>query len=68
MAHSVKPPKPANQGGKAPAYVQPPNAHVASVEGTANMPHRYSPSAGWEQHAEGARMPGGTSGKGKGAR
>lgn len=68
MAHSAKPPKPAGQGGKAPAYVQPPNAHVAAVSNTAGMPHTYSPEMGWEQHKDAAREPGGFRGSGKGAR
>ena len=65
-AHPPK--KPANQGGKAPANVQPPNVNVSSVSNTNALPHSYSPSNGnWQQHLA-SKQPGGTRGSGKGAR
>jgi hypothetical protein len=65
-AHPPK--KPANQGGKAPAYTQPPNVNKANVKHTANLPHSYSPGNGnWQQHIV-AKQPSGTRGSGKGAR
>ena len=61
------PPKPANQGGKAPANVQVPKTTVSGVNSTSNLPHQYdATSGGWQNHAV-AQMPGGTSGSGKGA-
>lgn len=65
-AHPPK--KPANQGGKAAAYVQPANVNKASVKNTANLPHSYSASNGnWQQHLA-SKNHGGTRGSGKGAR
>jgi len=65
-AHPPK--KPANQGSKAPANVQPPNVNVSNVSNTANLPHQYSPSNGnWQQHMI-SKNHGGTRGSGKGAR
>jgi hypothetical protein len=65
---AAAPKKPANQGGKAPANVQPPNVNHSTVNNTNGLPHQYGPSNGnWQQHAE-AKQPGGTRGSGKGAR
>ncbi len=59
--------KPANQGGKAPAYVQPPNSNEANVPSTANLPHQYnSTDNAWANHMA-AKQPGGTRGSSKGA-
>lgn len=65
---AAAPKKPANQGSKAPAYVQPPNVNVSSVSNTNALPHSYSASNGnWQQHAQ-AKSPSGTRGSGKGTR
>ena len=65
---AAAPKKPANQGGKAPANVQPPNVNVSSVSNTNALPHQYGSTANsWTQH-EMARQPGGTRGTGKVAR
>lgn len=65
---AAAPKKPANQGSKAPAYVQPPNVNVSNATHTTGLPHNYSPSNGnWQQHLA-AKQPGGTRGSGKGAR
>ena len=62
------PKKPANQGSKAPANVQPPNVNVSNVSSTNALPHSYSSSHGnWQQHLA-SKQPGGTRGSGKGAR
>lgn len=62
------PKKPANQGGKAAAYVQPPNVNVSNVSNTANLPHQYRGDANaWGNHMV-AKNHGGTRGSGKGAR
>ena len=42
---AAAPKKPANQGGKAPANVQPPNVNVANVDNTNALPHRYEGTA-----------------------
>lgn len=65
---AAAPKKPANQGSKAPAYVQPPNVNVSNATHTTGLPHNYSPSNGnWQQHLA-TKQPGGTRGSGKGAR
>ena len=65
---AAAPKKPANQGSKAPAYVQPPNVNVSNVSNTNALPHSYSASNGnWQQHAQ-AKSPGGTRGSGKGTK
>lgn len=65
---AAAPKKPANQGGKAAANVQPVNAFEKSAMNTDNLPHRYDPSNGnWQQHAE-AVSPRGFGGSGKGAK
>lgn len=65
---AAAPKKPANQGSKAPANVQPPNVNVSSVSSTNALPHSYSASNGnWQQHAQ-AKSPSGTRGSGKGTR
>ena len=65
---AAAPKKPANQGSKAPANVQPPNVNVSSVSNTNALPHSYSASNGnWQQHAQ-AKSPSGTRGSGKGTR
>lgn len=65
-AHPPK--KPANQGGKAPANVQPSNVNHASVSNTNALPHQYGPTHGaWGNHIA-AKQPGGTRGSGKGTR
>jgi hypothetical protein len=62
------PKKPANQGGKAPASVQPPNVNVSNVSNTNALPHQVAGSANsWTSHSV-AKQPGGTRGSGKGAR
>ena len=43
---AAAPKKPANQGGKAPAYVQPVNHQEKAVSGTNALPHQYSPTHG----------------------
>ena len=65
---AAAPKKPANQGGKAAAYVQPPNVNVANVDGANALPHRYEGTANsWTNHSV-AKSPSGTRGSGKGAR
>lgn len=64
-AHPPK--KPAGQGGKAPANVQPVNAWQKSASNTGGIDGPTSPGGGWTQH-ENTRQPGGTRGSGKGAR
>jgi hypothetical protein len=65
-AHPPK--KPANQGGKAAANVQPPNVNVTTVSNTANLPHQYSSTDNaWANHMA-AKNHGGTRGSGKGTR
>lgn len=65
---NAAPKKPANQGGKAPANVQPPNVNVAMVDNTNALPHRYEGTANaWANHFV-AKNHGGTRGSGKGAR
>jgi len=64
-AHPPK--KPANQGGKAPASVQPVNAWQKSASNTNGMEATSGPGGGWTQH-ENTRQPGGTRGSSKGAR
>lgn len=65
---AAAPKKPANQGGKAPANVQPPNVNVSNVDNTNALPHRYEGTANaWTNHSV-AKQPGGTRGSGKGAR
>lgn len=62
------PKKPANQGGKAAANVQPPNVNVSNVSNTANLPHQYRGDGNaWGNHMV-AKNHGGTRGSGKGAR
>lgn len=43
---NAAPKKPANQGGKAAANVQPVNAFEASASNTTGMPHTYAPATG----------------------
>jgi hypothetical protein len=65
---AAAPKKPANQGGKAAAYVQPLNVNVSNVSGTNALPHQVSGSANsWTNHSN-AKQPGGTRGSGKGTR
>lgn len=65
---AAAPKKPANQGGKAAANVQPVNAWEATVSNTNGMPHTYAASTGnWQQHAE-AKQPRGFGGSGKGTK
>jgi len=65
-AHPPK--KPANQGSKAPANVQPPNVNVSNVSNTNALPHQVSGSANsWTNHSI-AKNHGGTRGSGKGTR
>lgn len=65
---AAAPKKPANQGGKAPANVQPPNVNVASVSHTSALPHQYASTGNsWTNHSV-AKQPGGTRGSGKGTR
>jgi hypothetical protein len=64
-AHPPK--KPANQGGKAPANVQPVNAWEKSASPTNSMEATASSGGGWQNHSN-APKGGGTRGSGKGAR
>jgi len=65
---NAAPKKPANQGGKAAANVQPVNAFEASASNTNGMPHMYDPSTGnWQDHAQ-RTSPRGFGGSGKGAK
>ena len=65
---AAAPKKPANQGGKAPANVQPVNHQEKAVSGTNALPHQYGPTHGvWANHIA-AKQPGGTRGSGKGTR
>lgn len=65
---AAAPKKPANQGGKAAAHVQPVNAWESSASNTNALPHQYGPSNGnWQQHAV-AQSPKGYKGSGKGTR
>ena len=65
---AAAPKKPANQGGKAPANVQPVNHQEKAVSNTNALPHRYGPTHGaWGNHIA-AKQPGGTRGSGKGTR
>ena len=65
-AHPPK--KPANQGSKAPANVQPPNVNVANVSNTNALPHQYAGDSNvWANHMA-AKQPSGTRGSGKGTR
>lgn len=60
--------KPANQGGKAAANVQPPNVNVSNVSNTNGLPHTAGPTDdAWANHMV-AKNHGGTRGSGKGAR
>jgi hypothetical protein len=61
------PKKPANQGGKAAAYVAPLMEGVPAVTNTANMPHQFaSLDNNWQAHGE-TTPPGGYGGSGNGA-
>ncbi len=64
-AHPPK--KPANQGSKASANVQPPNVNVSNVSHTTGLPHSANPLDGQQNHAN-AQQPGGTRGSNAGAR
>ncbi len=65
---AAAPKKPANQGGKAPANVQPVNHQEKAVSNTNALPHQYSPTHGvWANHIA-AKSPSGTRGSGKGTR
>lgn len=65
---AAAPKKPANQGGKAAAHVQPVNAWETSASNTNALPHQYGPSNGnWQQHAQ-AKSPKGFKGSGKGTK
>jgi len=48
---AAAPKKPANQGGKAPAYTQAPASGVPSVSPLSNVDHKPSAANGnWQQH------------------
>jgi len=65
---AAAPKKPANQGSKAPANVQPPNHQEKAVSNTNALPHQYSSTHGaWGNHMI-AKNHGGTRGSGKGAK
>lgn len=65
-AHPPK--KPANQGGKAAANVQPVNHQEKAASNTNGLPHQYGPTHGaWANHVA-AKNHGGTRGSGKGAK
>lgn len=66
---AAAPKKPANQGGMAPANVQPVNHQEKAVSHTNALPHQYSSSNGVsEQQQRCSKQPGGTRGSGKGTR
>lgn len=55
MAHSANPPKPANQGGKAPAFVQPANTfNKPGPMNTSNSDKGTDPSTAnhWSDHVQ----------------
>lgn len=65
---AAAPNKPANQGGKAAANVQPVNAFEANASNTNGLPHTYAPATGnWQDHAERSN-PRGFGGSGKGTK
>jgi len=65
---AAAPKKPANQGGKAAAFVQPVNHQEKAASNTNALPHQYTPSNGnWQQHAQ-ASSPRGIGGSGKGTK
>lgn len=61
MAHNPKPPKPAGQGGVAPAWVQPVNPWESAVMNTDGLEGPHSPAGGWEDH-DARQNPGGFGG------
>jgi hypothetical protein len=65
---AAKPPRPANQGTKAPANVQQPMDTPPAVYNTTNLPHTASSTDNaWANHMA-AQQPGGTRGSGTGTR